>query len=61
MQRSFLSASAILEAFKVLKMPLNTAQMAKITAPLPVDPLDSSFNYLIMIELLFGKNKAFEV
>jgi hypothetical protein len=61
MQRSFLSGTAILEAFKVLKMPLNSAQMAKITAPLPVDPLDSSYNYVIMVELLFGKNKAFDV
>jgi hypothetical protein len=57
MQSSFLSGTPILEALKVLKMPLNSAQMAKITAPLPVDPLDSSYNYAIRSSFFLERTK----
>ena len=59
-QRGQLVPSEILEAFKAHKMSLNSIQMSKIQAPLPVDALDNSVNYVIMIELLFGRPKADE-
>lgn len=54
-QRSQLSQTDIQEAFKSLKITLNSAQMTKIVGPLNPDPLDGSFNYIQMIELMFGR------
>jgi hypothetical protein len=60
-QRSQLSQAEIHDAFKSLKITLNSAQMAKILGPLNPDPLDGSYNYVQMIELLFGRSKQEEV
>lgn len=60
-QRSQLSQAEIQDAFKSLKITLNSAQMAKIVGPLNPDPLDGSFNYIQVIELLFGRSKQEEV
>lgn len=59
--RGQLSYQAIFDAFATVGAKPNTQQKNMIVEPLPVDPLDNTFNYLIMIELLFGRIKAQEV
>jgi len=39
-------------------MMLNTKQMNDLLSPVPTDPLDGSYYYLIIIELAFDRMKA---
>ena len=32
--------------------------MNLMVSPLPVDTLDGAYNYLIMVDLMFGRDKA---
>lgn len=50
-----LHESLIQEAFKASKMPLNKRQMSFMLEPLAFDSLLESYNYLMMIDMLFGR------
>ncbi|TNV88020.1 hypothetical protein FGO68_gene1522 [Halteria grandinella] len=59
--RGQLSYQGIFQAFESVGAKPNTQQKNMIIEPLPVDPLDNSYNYIVMLELLFGRLKAQEV
>jgi hypothetical protein len=39
-------------------MKFNSKQLNDLLAPLPIDTLDNSFNYIVLIELAFGRQNA---
>jgi hypothetical protein len=56
--RGTLPAEQIRKVFAHFKANLDDANMNKLLQPLPVDPLDQSYSYIVLIELAFGKQKA---
>ena len=57
----YVPESVILSVFQQNKMMLNTKQMGLILHVLPFNSVENVYNYVTMIELLFGKAKAYEV
>jgi len=59
--RGCLAFQHIREVFQAFQMTLNTKQMNDLLQPVPTDPLDGAYYYLIVIELAFGRMKAQQV
>ena len=58
--RGTLPAEQLRKVFGHFKVTLNDANMQNLLQPLPVDQLDQSYSYLVLIELAFGKQKAID-
>ena len=48
----------IVQVFAEFGAKFDQTHVKQLTEPLPVDSLDNAYNYLVLIELAFGKQKA---
>lgn len=56
--RGTLPEEQLRKVFAHFKVNLNDNSMNNLLQPLPVDQLDQSYSYVVLIELAFGKQKA---